>query len=259
MHKAIDVVINKLEEKKIGKRQVNYKMRDAGWSRQRYWGEPFPVVYRDDVPYPMLETELPLTLPDSNNFKSSGTGEGPLANLKEWINFSPNAKRDSNTMPTHAGAAWYFLRYMDPHNDKEFASKKALDYWGQVDVYIGGSEHAVAHLLYSRLWTKILHDLGYLNFDEPFKKLINQGMITGSSRFVYRINTSFSNSDSSKPSPQFFVSKSVYDKWQNLKSSEFEIKVQELISDFNKGTIRIFNSIFQIKRRIFLNSTPCQR
>ena len=187
MHKAIDVAISKLEEKKIGKRQVNYKMRDAGWSRQRYWGEPFPVVFRDDMPYPMNDNELPLTLPDSNNFKSSGTGEGPLANLKEWINFSENAKRDSNTMPTHAGAAWYFLRYMDPHNDKEFASKKALDYWGQVDVYIGGSEHAVAHLLYSRLWVKILHDLGYLNFDEPFKKLINQGMITGSSRFVYRI------------------------------------------------------------------------
>src|SRR6185436_779307 len=112
---------------------------------------------------------------------------GPLANLKEWINFSPNAKRDSNTMPTHAGAAWYFLRYTDPHNTKEFASRKTLDYWGQVDVYIGGSEHAVAHLLYSRLWVKILHDLGYLSFDEPFKKLINQGKITGDSRFVYRL------------------------------------------------------------------------
>jgi leucyl-tRNA synthetase len=136
----------------------------------------------------MNDNELPLTLPDIDNFKSSGNGEGPLANLKEWINFSPNAKRDSNTMPTHAGAAWYFLRYMDPHNDKEFANRKALDYWNQVDVYIGGSEHAVAHLLYSRLWTKILHDLGYLNFDEPFKKLINQGKITGDSRFVYRFD-----------------------------------------------------------------------
>ncbi len=188
MHKAIDVAISKLEERGIGKRQVNYKMRDAGWSRQRYWGEPFPVVYRDDVPYPMLETELPLMLPGSDNFKSPGTGEGPLANLKDWIHFSDNAKRDSNTMPTHAGAAWYFLRYMDPHNEKEFASKKALDYWNQVDVYIGGSEHAVAHLLYSRLWVKILHDLGYLNFDEPFKKLINQGKITGDSRFVYRFD-----------------------------------------------------------------------
>jgi leucyl-tRNA synthetase len=191
MHKAIDVVVNKLEELGIGKRQVNYKMRDAGWSRQRYWGEPFPVLFKDDgMPYAMAESELPLQLPDSNNFKPSGTGEGPLANLKDWINFSPNAKRDSNTMPTHAGAAWYFLRYMDPHNDKEFAGKAALDYWNQVDVYIGGSEHAVAHLLYSRLWTKVLHDLGYLKFDEPFKKLINQGKITGDSRFVYRVTKS---------------------------------------------------------------------
>jgi leucyl-tRNA synthetase len=186
MRDAVDIVIQKLEEKGIGKRQVNYKMRDAGWSRQRYWGEPFPVVFKDDMPYAMKESELPLELPPSNNFKPSGNGEGPLANLADWINFAPNLKRDSNTMPTHAGAAWYFLRYMDPKNPNAFADKKALDYWGQVDVYVGGAEHAVAHLLYSRLWTKVLHDLGYLNFDEPFKKLINQGKITGDSRFVYR-------------------------------------------------------------------------
>ena len=187
MHKAIDVVIGKLEEKGRGKSQINYKMRDAGWSRQRYWGEPFPVFYADDIPYAMDENDLPLELPESNNFKSSGNGEGPLANLTEWVNFSEGKRRDTNTMPTHAGAAWYFLRYTDPHNPKAFADKKALDYWGQVDVYVGGSEHAVAHLLYARLWVKILHDLGYLNFDEPFKKLINQGKITGDSRFVYRI------------------------------------------------------------------------
>lgn len=187
MRDALGAIVDKLESLGAGKRQVNYKMRDAGWSRQRYWGEPFPVVFRDDVPYAMDDKELPLTLPDSDNFKPSGTGEGPLANLKDWIDFAPGQRRDSNTMPTHAGAAWYFLRYMDPHNDKAFASREALDYWNQVDVYIGGSEHAVAHLLYSRLWVKILHDLGYLNFDEPFKKLINQGKITGDSRFVYRV------------------------------------------------------------------------
>lgn len=187
MHQAIDVAIAEIEKLGIGKRQVNYKMRDAGWSRQRYWGEPFPVYFKDDVPYAMNESELPLELPPSNNFKPSGNGEGPLANLTDWINFAADKKRDSNTMPTHAGAAWYFLRYMDPHNTHAFADKKALDYWNQVDVYIGGSEHAVAHLLYARLWTKVLHDLGYLNFDEPFKKLINQGKITGDSRFVYRI------------------------------------------------------------------------
>ncbi len=186
MRDAMPKIIDKLEALGAGKRQINYKMRDAGWSRQRYWGEPFPVVFKDDVPYAMDDKDLPLTLPDSDNFKPSGTGEGPLANLGQWINFAPGQKRDSNTMPTHAGAAWYFLRYMDPHNDKAFAGREALDYWNQVDVYIGGSEHAVAHLLYSRLWVKILHDLGYLNFDEPFKKLINQGKITGDSRFVYR-------------------------------------------------------------------------
>lgn len=186
MREAINAVISKIEEKKIGKRQTNYKMRDAGWSRQRYWGEPFPVVFKDGMPYAMNEKELPLQLPDATNFKPSGNGEGPLANLNDWINFAPGLKRDSNTMPTHAGAAWYFLRYMDPHNENAFAGKEALAYWNQVDVYIGGAEHAVAHLLYSRLWTKILHDLGYLNFDEPFKKLINQGKITGDSRFVYR-------------------------------------------------------------------------
>ena len=187
MRDAIQAVLNKLEEMGIGQRQVNYKMRDAGWSRQRYWGEPFPVVYRDDMPYAMNEKDLPLELPDSNDFRPSGTGEGPLANLQDWVRISPEERRDTNTMPTHAGAAWYFLRFTDPHNTKEFASRQALDYWGQVDVYIGGSEHAVAHLLYARLWVKVLHDLGYVGFDEPFRKLINQGKITGDSRFVYRI------------------------------------------------------------------------
>ena len=187
MHEALLRSVEKLEELGVGKRKINYKMHDAGWSRQRYWGEPFPVVFRNDIPYPMELGELPLTLPPTENFRSAGNGEGPLANLTDWINISKEEKRDSNTMPTHAGAAWYFLRYMDPHNTQEFAERKKLDYWNQVDVYIGGSEHAVAHLLYSRLWIKILHDLGYLNFDEPFKKLINQGKITGDSRFVYRI------------------------------------------------------------------------
>jgi leucyl-tRNA synthetase len=216
MHKAIDVAIAEIEKLGIGKRQVNYKMRDAGWSRQRYWGEPFPVYFKDDVPYAMNENDLPLTLPETNSFKPSGNGEGPLANLPDWINFTADKKRDSNTMPTHAGAAWYFLRYMDPHNTNAFADKKALEYWNQVDVYIGGSEHAVAHLLYARLWTKVLHDLGYLNFDEPFKKLINQGKITGDSRFVYRLNAvAFGNKediDKEVINPEIYVSKSIADK-----------------------------------------------
>ena len=187
MRDAIEVVTKKLEAQGIGERKVNYKMRDAGWSRQRYWGEPFPVVFRDNIPYAMDEDELPLELPPLDNFRSAATGEGPLANVKDWVQINAHEKRDTNTMPTHAGAAWYFLRYMDPHNEKAFADKKNIDYWGQADVYIGGAEHAVAHLLYSRLWVKILYDLGYLSFDEPFRKLINQGKITGDSRFVYRI------------------------------------------------------------------------
>ncbi len=232
MHKAIDLVATKLEEMGIGKRQVNYKMRDAGWSRQRYWGEPFPVVFKDDMPYAMKESELPLELPPSDNFKPSGNGEGPLANLHDWINFAPGLKHDSNTMPTHAGAAWYFLRYMDPHNPTAFADKKALDYWNQVDVYVGGSEHAVAHLLYARLWTKVLHDLGYLNFDEPFKKLINQGKITGDSRFVFRVTRNIVvdlnlETDSVKVTnseKEIFISQSYYEAFISNRLSEEELR-----------------------------------
>lgn len=187
MHEAIEVAVNKIESSGVGESKVNYKMRDAGWSRQRYWGEPFPIIFKNDIPYAMSENDLPLDLPHLEDFKPAGNGEGPLANAKDWVYINENEKRDTNTMPTHAGAAWYFLRYTDPYNKKTFADRNALDYWGQVDVYIGGSEHAVAHLLYSRLWIKILYDLGHLNFDEPFKKLINQGKITGDSRYVYRI------------------------------------------------------------------------
>jgi leucyl-tRNA synthetase len=231
MHKAIDVVATKLEEMGIGKRQVNYKMRDAGWSRQRYWGEPFPVVFKDDMPYAMKESELPLELPPSDNFKPSGNGEGPLANLQDWINFAPGLKHDSNTMPTHAGAAWYFLRYMDPHNPNAFADKKALDYWNQVDVYVGGSEHAVAHLLYARLWTKVLHDLGYINFDEPFKKLINQGKITGESKFVFRLNYKHKTYNNFTY-PQLFVSKNIVTELLNSKASKVvEDKILEIFKN----------------------------
>ncbi|SEV99183.1 leucine--tRNA ligase [Chitinophaga arvensicola] len=187
MKAAMDVVISKLEEMGIGKRQINYKMRDAGFSRQRYWGEPFPIVYKDGVPYAMDEKDLPLELPHVENYKPGEEGEGPLANITDWVNVAPGVKRETNTMPGYAGSSWYFLRYMDPHNSHTFADRNATDYWNQVDVYVGGTEHAVGHLLYSRLWTKVLFDLGHIGFDEPFKSLINQGMIGGSSRLVYRI------------------------------------------------------------------------
>jgi len=183
MRDAIDIVIKKLEEMHIGKRKVNYKMRDAAFSRQRYWGEPFPIVWKNGIAYPLDKSELPLELPYVESYKPGPEGEGPLANIPEWI-----AKDlETNTMPGYAGSSWYFLRYMDPHNDKEFCSRKASNYWGQVDLYIGGTEHAVGHLLYSRMWTKALFDLGYIGHDEPYRKLVNQGMIQGSSRFVYRL------------------------------------------------------------------------
>jgi leucyl-tRNA synthetase len=187
MKEAIGVAINKIEELGIGKRKVNYKMRDAGFSRQRYWGEPFPIIWKNDIAYALDESELPLLLPEVEKYSPGPEGEGPLANIESWIN-TPNGRRESSTMPGYAGSSWYFLRYMDPHNNQHFVDKTVSDYWNQVDLYVGGTEHAVGHLLYSRMWTKVLYDLGYINFDEPFKKLLNQGMIQGSSRFVYRIN-----------------------------------------------------------------------
>jgi leucyl-tRNA synthetase len=186
MADAIHVAIDKLESLGIGKRQTNYKMRDAAFSRQRYWGEPFPIVWKDDVAVPLSEAELPLELPALTDLKPGPDAQGPLANLREWVNVDGGI-REVNTMPGYAGSSWYFLRYMDPDNDQEFCATEASKYWGQVDLYIGGTEHAVGHLLYSRMWTKALYDLGYIHFDEPFKQLLNQGKIGGDSRIVYRI------------------------------------------------------------------------
>lgn len=183
MRKAIDVVIDKLEEMGIGSRKVNYKMRDAAFSRQRYWGEPFPIKWINNTAEPLPESELPLELPKVDSYSPGPDGQGPLANIPDWT----ARQLETNTMPGYAGSSWYFLRYMDPDNEKEFCSRQASDYWGQVDLYIGGTEHAVGHLLYSRMWTKALYDLGWIGHDEPFKKLVNQGMIQGSSRFVYRV------------------------------------------------------------------------
>ena len=187
MRDAIGIVNAKLEEMGIGKKKVNYKMRDAAFSRQRYWGEPFPIQWKKGVAVPLPETELPLLLPEVDSYSPGPEGEGPLANIPEWV-----AKElETNTMPGYAGSSWYFLRYMDPHNTETFCDRKVSDYWNQVDLYIGGTEHAVGHLLYSRMWTKALYDLGHIGFEEPFRKLLNQGMIQGSSRFVYRVELDF--------------------------------------------------------------------
>jgi len=182
---AINKILNVVEEEGIGKRQINFKMRDAGFSRQRYWGEPFPIVFKDDVAYALKEEDLPVNLPEVDNFDPTGTMEGPLSKNKEWVNEVEGYRRETDTMPGYAGSSWYYLRYMDPTNEKEFASKEAMNYWGQVDLYVGGAEHAVGHLLYSRLWNKFLKDLGYHNNEEPYKKLINQGMIGGYIEYIY--------------------------------------------------------------------------
>lgn len=232
MKDAIGVAINKMEELGIGKRQVNYKMRDAGFSRQRYWGEPFPIVWKNGIAYPLDEKELPLQLPHVESYKPGPEGQGPLANIPDWINQfgAGNGGLETSTMPGYAGSSWYFLRYMDPHNADTFCDRKLSDYWNQVDLYIGGTEHAVGHLLYSRMWTKVLFDLGYIGHEEPYKRLVNQGMIQGSSRFVYRVTTPHTENeiirtvaskgkDTDVTNP-IFISHGIYLKLRDLHPSE---------------------------------------
>ncbi|MAW20950.1 MAG: leucine--tRNA ligase [Flavobacteriales bacterium] len=185
--KAVSLAIYKIEEGGFGKGKINYRLRDAIFSRQRYWGEPFPVFYKGNVPY-ILDNDKCVTLPPVDKYLPTSSGEPPLARAKkkDW-NVHEGDRMETNIMPGWAGSSWYFLRYMDPNNKGEFCAKEKSEYWGQVDLYIGGAEHAVGHLLYSRFWTKFLFDRGLISFDEPFKKLINQGMILGRSSFVYRI------------------------------------------------------------------------
>jgi leucyl-tRNA synthetase len=176
-------IIAWLEEKKLGTRRVNYKLRDWLFSRQRYWGEPFPVLHGEDgTVTPLSPSDLPVTLPEVKEYKPTGSPDGPLAKATDWLTVTRDGKpykRETNTMPQWAGSCWYYLRYIDPLNDKEFASKKKLDHWLPVDLYVGGAEHAVLHLLYARFWHKVLFDRGYVSCPEPFQKLVNQGMILG--------------------------------------------------------------------------------
>ncbi len=241
---ATEIVLKKLEELGAGRRKVNFKMRDAAFSRQRYWGEPFPIVWKDGIAYPLDEKELPLELPHVESYGPGPEGEGPLANIPDWYLIpdpSPlmekgetataaqtplstsgeglgvrSMRRETNTMPGYAGSSWYFLRYMDPHNNETFCDKTVGTYWNQVDLYVGGTEHAVGHLLYSRMWTKALYDLGLISFDEPFKRLLNQGMIQGSSRFVYRLEVFGTSTTLEGP---LFISKKHFDYLPNLMSS----------------------------------------
>ncbi|MBT7242723.1 MAG: leucine--tRNA ligase, partial [Flavobacteriaceae bacterium] len=198
---ATDKVIEKLEKKHRGAKEINYRLRDAVFSRQRYWGEPFPVYYKDGLPQMIAAKHLPIRLPEIEKYLPTETGEPPLGRADVWAWDTNNNKIVSNehidniiifplelnTMPGWAGSSWYMFRYMDALNKEEFVSKEAMDYWENVDLYIGGSEHATGHLLYSRFWVKFLKDRGFLSIDEPFKKLINQGMILGESAFVHRV------------------------------------------------------------------------
>ena len=182
---AVEAAKDYVEAHGLGRRKVNYRLRDAIFSRQRYWGEPFPIYYKDGIPTPIPFDKLPLTLPEVDEFRPTDDGQPPLARAKDWT--YEGWPLETSTMPGFAGSSAYYLRYMDPHNDSALVSREADEYWRNVDLYIGGTEHATGHLIYSRFWNKFLFDLGYVCEDEPFRKLINQGMIQGRSNFVYRV------------------------------------------------------------------------
>jgi len=185
--KIITDILQKLD---LGKKTINYKLRDWIFTRQRYWGEPIPIIHNNGKQYPVEENELPIKLPEVESYLPTADGLSPLARRKKWVNIkvgNDNFERETNTMPQWAGSCWYYLRYLDPNNEESFADENKIKYWMPVDLYIGGAEHAVLHLLYSRFWHKVLYDLGHVNTSEPFKKLVNQGMILGRSNFIYRI------------------------------------------------------------------------
>lgn len=185
---ALKMAIVEIEKRGFGKGKTQYRLRDAVFSRQRYWGEPFPVYYKGETPFLIEDENLPVILPDIDSYLPTEDGNPPLARVSKtnWSVQCTGERMEYNTMPGWAGSSWYFLRYMDPKNNNEFVSKDKVNYWKNVDLYIGGAEHATGHLLYSRFWTKFLYDLGYIPFDEPFQKMINQGMIQGRSSIVYR-------------------------------------------------------------------------
>lgn len=192
VNEAIKLAISEIVRMGIGSAKVNFRLRDANFSRQRYWGEPFPVCYDSEgICHPLRDTDLPLVLPELEDFKPGAKSQSPLARVDEWKNTREGYHRETDTMPGFAGSSWYFLRYMDAHNPNELVSKEAIEYWENVDLYVGGTEHAVGHLMYARFWHKFLFDLGIVNTQEPFKKLINQGMIQGRSNFTFRAKESF--------------------------------------------------------------------
>lgn len=221
--KAIKKAIQEIEERGLGKGKTNYRLRDAIFGRQRYWGEPIPIYYKDGIPYPVEENDLPILLPEIETFLPTETGEPPLGRALNW-KYKGQYDYELSTMPGWAGSSWYFLRYMDANNDSNIASREALNYWKQVDLYLGGSEHATGHLLYVRFWTKFLFDLGLIPENEPAKKLINQGMIQGRSNFVFRIDCYREEENVLS----FFASKSYLDENEKIKN------IPQLFEQFNK-------------------------
>lgn len=234
-----------LEREGVGKAKVNYRMRDAIFGRQRYWGEPIPVYFKDGLPYLIKEEELPLMLPEIDKYLPTESGEPPLGRAADW-SYEQQYEYELSTMPGWAGSSWYWYRYMDAQNDCNFASKDAIEYWKDVDLYIGGSEHATGHLLYSRFWNKFLKDLGYVNEEEPFKKLINQGMIQGRSNFVYRFNLYSSTIlISTKQDPdsilrKTYVSYSIVQKLDSIFKKYDGLKEIKLISE-DTGILSVYN------------------
>ena len=232
---AILRMIQELERLGIGKGKTNYRLRDAIFSRQRYWGEPFPIYYKNGMPYAMDVDKLPLQLPSIDAYKPTENGEPPLARAKNWVT-DDGCPIETNTMPGFAGSSGYYLRYMDPHNNDEYFSKEANNYWQQVDLYIGGAEHATGHLIYSRFWNKFLFDIGVACKDEPFKKMVNQGMIQGRTSFVYRVN---------------YEKMAEWRMWQLLKDNKLGV---EFMRDYKMGRRRFDfycpskNIIIEIKK-----------
>ncbi len=246
---AIEKMIAFLEEKKIGKATVNYKLRDWIFSRQRYWGEPIPLVHCEKcgcVPVP--EDQLPVKLPDVKSYQPTGTGESPLAAIDEWVNCTcpkcgGKAKRETNTMPQWGGSCWYYLRYLDPKNEKEFCSKEAENYWMPVDLYVGGAEHAVLHLLYSRFWHKVLYDIGVVSTKEPFQRLINQGLITS---FAFqRKNKTLVPTDEVEEKDGKFFEKATGEEVEQIiakmsKSLKNVVNPDDMIKEYGADSVRMY-------------------
>lgn len=248
--KAKAAITAELEQRGVGHATVNYKLRDWIFSRQRYWGEPIPVVHCPHCgTVPLEEKDLPLMLPEVEKYEPSGTGESPLANISDWVNTTcpkcgGKAKRETNTMPQWAGSCWYYLRYLDPHNDSEFVSKKAENYWMPVDLYVGGAEHAVLHLLYARFWHKFLYDEGLVSTSEPFHRLINQGLITS---FGYmRANKSLVPVDAVKQVGDDFIETATGEKLTQIvtkmsKSLKNVVSPDEPVSQYGADACRLYS------------------